>query len=214
MGGIIGYARTSTIDQKAGLEAQQRDLRAAGCQQIYSEQVSSVAERAQLEIVLATLTAGDTLMVTKPDRLSRSTAHFLELVEDLTKRDVGLVILSMGGERLDTRKPMSKLIMTVLVAVAAWEREAMLERQLEGIAKARQEGKYKGRKPPPDSLIDSVIQCDAEGLIQADIAVRCKTSISTVGRIIRAHKCREDGHILLSAPAFAHNSNAVDAVFE
>jgi DNA invertase Pin-like site-specific DNA recombinase len=143
----IGYCRTSTLDQKAGLAAQERDLRAAGADRVISEQISSLADRPGLAEALAALQAGDVLMVTKPDRLARSTAHLLTVVDDLNKRGVGLIILSMGGERLDTRNPTSKLILTIMGAIAAWEREIMLERQKEGIAKAKRAGKYKGRKP-------------------------------------------------------------------
>jgi DNA invertase Pin-like site-specific DNA recombinase len=86
---------------------------------------------------LAFLREGDVLRVTKPDRLARSTAELLSIEADLTKRGIGLVILSMGGERLDTGKPTSKLMLTILAGVATWEREIMLERQREGIAKAK-----------------------------------------------------------------------------
>src|SRR6201988_3103314 len=144
---LVGYARTSTADQKAGLAGQDRDLRAAGAERIFSEQVSSVTQRAALADCLGFLRDGDVLMVTKPDRLARSTAELLTIESDLTKRGIGLVILSMGGERLDTRNPTSKLMLTILAGVATWEREIMLERQREGIAKAKAEGKYKGRKP-------------------------------------------------------------------
>ena len=89
--------------------------------------------------------------MTKPDRLARSTAQLLSIEADLTKRGVGLVILSMGGEKLDTRKPTSKLMLTILAGVATWEREIMLERQREGIAKAKAAGKYKGRPPSLDA---------------------------------------------------------------
>jgi DNA invertase Pin-like site-specific DNA recombinase len=143
---IWAYARTSTAEQNAGLAAQERDLRAAGAERIVSEQISSVAKRPGLEALLAGLTAGDVLIVTKPDRLARSTAQMLAIVEDLTSRGVGLILLSMGGERLDTRNPTSKLILTIMAGIAAWEREIMKERQKEGVAKARAAGKYKGRK--------------------------------------------------------------------
>jgi DNA invertase Pin-like site-specific DNA recombinase len=83
------------------------------------------------------------LTVTKPDRLARSTAELLSTEADLSKRGIGLVVLSMGGERLDTRNPTSKLMLTILAGVATWEREIMLERQREGIAKAKAAGKYK-----------------------------------------------------------------------
>jgi DNA invertase Pin-like site-specific DNA recombinase len=142
---IIGYARTSTTDQTAGLAAQARDLTAAGAERIFAEQVSSVVSRPKLTECLAFLREGDVLAVTKPDRLARSTAELLTIEADLSKRGIGLVVLSMGGERLDTRNPTSKLMLTILAGVAAWEREIMLERQREGIAKAKAAGKYKGR---------------------------------------------------------------------
>jgi DNA invertase Pin-like site-specific DNA recombinase len=142
---IIGYARTSTFDQTAGLAAQERDLVAAGAEKVFTEQVSSVAQRDRLKECLEFLRAGDVLMVTKPDRLARSTMELLAIEADLSKRKIGLVVLSMGGERLDTRNPTSKLMLTILAGVATWEREIMLERQREGIAKAKSEGKYKGR---------------------------------------------------------------------
>jgi DNA invertase Pin-like site-specific DNA recombinase len=142
---IVGYARTSTWDQTAGLAAQQRDLKAAGVDKVFSEQASSVAQRTKLTECLAFLRDGDVLTVTKPDRLARSTAELLSIEADLSKRGIGLVVLSMGGQRLDTRNPTSKLMLTILAGVATWEREIMLERQREGIAKAKAAGKYKGR---------------------------------------------------------------------
>ena len=144
---LIGYARTSTSDQTAGLAAQECDLRAAGVERMFMEQVSSMAQRAGLTDCLGFLRHGDVLVVTKPDRLARSTAELLTIEADLSKRGIGLVVLSMGGERLDTRNPTSKLMLTILAGVATWEREIMLERQREGIARAKADGAYKGRKP-------------------------------------------------------------------
>ena len=149
---LVGYARTSTADQCAGLEAQKRDLATAGAERVFTEQVSSVAQRAGLTECLAFLRAGDVLIVTKPDRLARSTAELLAVEADLAKRQVGLIVLSMGGERFDTRNPTSKLILTILAGVATWEREIMLERQREGIAKAKAAGKYQGRPPSLDAV--------------------------------------------------------------
>jgi DNA invertase Pin-like site-specific DNA recombinase len=142
---IVGYARTSTTDQ-GRLAAQERDLTEAGADRIFGEQLSSVAKRVKLAECLAFMREGDVLTVTKPDRLARSTAELLSIEADLSKRGIGLVVLSMGGgERLDTRNPTSKLMLTILAGVATWEREIMLERQREGIAKAKAAGKYKGR---------------------------------------------------------------------
>ena len=136
---LVGYARTSTAEQAAGLEAQERDLKAAGCERVVSERVSSVATREGLRECLAYLRDGDALVVTKPDRLARSTIELLQIEADLSRRGIGLVVLSMGGEKLDTRNPTSKLMLTILAGVATWEREIMLERQHEGIAKDRRQ---------------------------------------------------------------------------
>jgi DNA invertase Pin-like site-specific DNA recombinase len=112
------------------LAAKQRDLKAAGAEKVFSEQASSVVQRTKLTECLAFLRDGDVLTVTKPDRLARSTAELLSIEADLTKRGIGLVVLSMGGERLDTRKPTSKLMLTILAGGDVGTRD-MLERQRE-----------------------------------------------------------------------------------
>jgi len=178
---IVGYARTSTSDQTAGLAAQERELTAMGAERLYSEQVSSVAHRSRLYDCLSFLRDGDLLVVTKPDRLARSTAELLDIETDLSKRGIGLVILSMGGERLDTRNPTSKLMLTILAGVATWEREIMLERQREGIAKAKAEGKYKGR---PASLNPAEIATLAQTMGPAAIAKHLGIARSSVYRLL------------------------------
>jgi DNA invertase Pin-like site-specific DNA recombinase len=178
---IIGYGRTSTTDQTAGLAGQERDLVAAGATKVFVEQASSVAQRTKLADCLAFLREGDVLMVTKPDRLARSTAELLAIEADLSKRGVGLVVLSMGGERLDTRNPTSKLMLTILAGVATWEREIMLERQREGIAKAKSEGKYKGRPASVDAA--QIRQLNAT-MGPAAIAKQLGIARSTVYRLL------------------------------
>ena len=178
---IIGYGRTSTTDQTVGLAGQERDLKAAGAAKLFTEQVSSVAQRARLTECLAFLREGDVLMVTKPDRLARSTAELLAIEADLSKRGVGLVVLSIGGERLDTRNPTSKLMLTILAGVATWEREVMLERQREGIAKAKKEGKYKGR---PASIDAAEIKRLSADLGPAAMAKQLGVARSTVYRLL------------------------------
>jgi DNA invertase Pin-like site-specific DNA recombinase len=179
---LIGYARTSTTDQTAGLAGQERDLTAAGVERIFSEQVSSVAKRDRLAECLTFLRDGDVLMVTKPDRLARSTAELLTIEADLSKRKIGLVILSMGGERLDTRNPTSKLMLTILAGVATWEREIMLERQREGIAKAKAEGKYKGR--PSSIEAAKVHELRTAGMGPVAIAKQLGIARSSVYRML------------------------------
>jgi DNA invertase Pin-like site-specific DNA recombinase len=178
---IVGYARTSTTDQAAGLAAQERGLTAAGAERIFGEQVSSTAKRVKLAECLAFMREGDVLTVAKPDRLARSTAELLSIEADLSKRGIGLVVLSMGGERLDTRNPTSKLMLTILAGVATWEREIMLERQREGIAKAKAAGKYKGRLVSIDAA--QIRQLRAE-LGPAAIAKRLGIARSSVYRAL------------------------------
>ena len=100
---IVGYARTSSLAQVAGLEAQERELRAAGCDKIFREQVSSVAERQQLEAALDYVREGDSFAVTKLDRLARSVGDLLAIVARLEAKRVSLRVLSMSGNQaLDT----------------------------------------------------------------------------------------------------------------
>ena len=181
---IVGYARTSTSDQTAGLAAQERDLKTAGAERVFSEQVSSVAKRSRLAECLAFLRDGDALVVAKPDRLARNTAELLTIEADLSKRGIGLLVLSMGGEKLDTRNPTSKLMLTILGGVATWEREVMLERQREGIAAAKAAGKYRGRAPTAKRQAAEVRLLKAEGLKPAEIATKLDISLRSYFRIV------------------------------
>src|ERR1700732_2563207 len=114
---IVGYARTSTAGQIAGLEAQERELRAAGCDKIFREQVSSVAERQQLEAALDYVREGDSLTVTKLDRLARSVGDLLATVAKLEAKGVSLRVLSMSGtQSLDTSTAIGRLMLSVIGA--------------------------------------------------------------------------------------------------
>jgi len=184
---LIGYARTSTTEQEAGLTAQERDLVAAGVDagRVYAEQVSATAaQRPRLAEALAYAREGDTLVVTKPDRLARSVADLLALVESLGKRGVGLRVLSMGGAELDTSMPTGRLMLTMLGAVAEFERALMLERQREGIAAAKAEGKYKGRVPTVQKQAAEMQALRAQGVGPAEIARRLGVARSSVYRVL------------------------------
>ncbi|WP_170446233.1 recombinase family protein [Ruegeria arenilitoris] len=183
---IIGYARTSTLEQQAGLEAQQKILSEVGCEKIYSEQVSSVASREALSEALSYCREGDVLIVTKLDRLARSVRHLGEIVDDLTQRGVALRVLDMS---LDTSTATGKLMLNVLGSIAQFEREMMLERQREGIAKAKAEGKYKGRKPTARMRASEVLQLLGQGYKKHEIAQRLSISQRSVYRIVsEAHQ--------------------------
>ena len=154
---------TSSLAQVAGLEAQERELRTAGCDKIFAEQVSSVAQREQLEAALDYVREGDTFTVTKLDRLARSVGDLLEIVARLEAKKVSLRVLAMSGaEPLDTGTAMGRLMLAVIGAVGQAEREAMLERQREGIAKAKREGRYKGRVPTARCKADEITRLKEE----------------------------------------------------
>ena len=144
---LFGYARTSTADQQAGFEARLVELNTYGCERTYQKQVSAVATRTQLERAIDMLRQGDKLVVTKLDSLARSVAYMGDLLEQIEAKGAGLVILSMGNERVDTSTATGKLILNMMVSVAQFEREMMKERQLMGIKRPQAEGKYKGRIP-------------------------------------------------------------------
>lgn len=181
---LVGYARVSTTDQQAGLEAQLDELRALGCEKVFSEQVSAVARRAVLDEVLRFLREGDALVVTKPDRLARSTADLLAIVDDLTRRGIGLRIISMSGLELDTSKATSKLMLTMLAAVSEFERTLMKERQRDGVRKAVAENRYKGRQPTARRKEPLVLKLRADGVKPIDIAKQTGISRASVYRIL------------------------------
>jgi DNA invertase Pin-like site-specific DNA recombinase len=183
---LVGYARTSTEEQTAGLEAQVAALGKEGCTKLFQERVSSVAQRDQLEAALDFVRDGDTLVVTKMDRLARSTQHLLEIVEGLEAKGVALRILDFKGDTVDTHSPTGKLILTMFAAFAQFERELMLDRQRHGIAKAKAEGKYKGRKPTARVKADEVKELLAAGIGPSEIARRLEIGRSSVHRILRA----------------------------
>ena len=179
---LVGYARVSTLDQEAGFEVQLRELERVGCEKVFSEQVSSVAKRPQLTAALEFLRDGDTLVVTKLDRLARSVTHMGEILTVLEAKGVALRIMSLG---VDTGTPTGKLMLNVLAGVAQFEREMMLERQREGIAKAKEEGKYKGRKPTARAKAAEIEALAAEGLSMAKIANRLGIGVGSVHRALR-----------------------------
>lgn len=181
---IVGYARTSTVDQEAGLSAQLRDLENAGCTKIFQEQISSVAnKRPQLDAAFQYLREGDTLLVTKLDRLARSVSDLVKTTEYLKAKGVALRILNMN---LDTQTPTGKLMVNLLGSIAEFERELMLERQKEGIAKAKAMGKYKGRAPTAMAKAKEVRQLKNDGMKPNDIATEVGISRASVFRILKA----------------------------
>jgi DNA invertase Pin-like site-specific DNA recombinase len=182
---IVGYARTSSLAQVAGLEAQERDLRAAGCEKIYSEKVSSVAERQQLEAAFDYVREGDSICVTRIDRLARSVGNLLAIVARLEAKKVSLRVLSISGNQaLDTATSTGRLMLAVIGAIGQAEREGMLERQREGIAKAKREGRYKGRVPTARRQAAEIARLKANGVTPSEIASRLGIGRASVYRVL------------------------------
>lgn len=181
---LIGYARVSTIDQVAGLEAQERELAATGCTKVFSERVSSVAQRDQLDAALDFVREGDALVCLRLDRLARSTSDLLAIIVKLEAKGVALRVCDFGGQPVDTQSPSGKLIVTLFAAVAQFERELSLQRQKEGIAKAKAEGRYKGRAPTARRQAGRVAQLHACGMGASAIAAEVGISRSSVHRLL------------------------------
>lgn len=181
---LIGYARVSTTDQVAGMDVQRADLLATGCTKMFTEQVSSVAQRDQLSAALDFARDGDTLVVTRLDRLARSTADLLAIVGTLEAKQIGLRILDFGGTLVDTKSLTGRMLLTMFAAVAEFERAVMLDRQRAGIAKAKAEGRYRGRVPTARRQSGRVAELYASGKGASVIAAEVGISRASVYRIL------------------------------
>lgn len=177
----IGYARVSTEDQS--LEVQLDQLQAAGCSKIFQETASGAqANRPQLAALLDYVREGDTVTVCKLDRVARSTTHLLQIVDTLESEGVAFRVLNIS---LDTGTPTGRLMLTMLAAIATFERELMLERQREGIRAAQSKGKYQGRKPTARAKAAQIVELVAAGKTRAAVAEELKIGVASVYRIMR-----------------------------
>ena len=166
-----------------GWSSRGQNWRSAGCEEIFSEQVSAVAQRDRLKEALRFVRRGDNLAVCKPDWLARSTTDLLRIVEGLDRRGVGLIMLGMGGQQIDTRSPTGKLMVTMLAAISEFERGLLLERQREGVAEAKADGKYRGRKSTARAKAAEVPRLNDEGL-RAETAERSDIGVASVYRVL------------------------------
>jgi DNA invertase Pin-like site-specific DNA recombinase len=173
----IGYARVSSTGQSLDSQLEQLNH----CDIIFQEKVSAATlARPELDRLMQYARKDDVVVVTKLDRLARSTKDLLEIVEDLDKRQVSLKIMNIN---LDTSSPTGKLMLTMLGAIAEFERGLMLERQAEGIARAKDQGKYKGRTPKLRALLPKVNELKAQGRRLVDIATMLGVSPATLYRM-------------------------------
>ena len=175
----IGYARTSTVEQNYSLEHQIERLEKEGCEKIFSEQVSSIEQRPEFQKAIEFARDGDTLVITKLDRFARSITDLWKHIEILKEKGVSIQILDL---HLDTNSPTSRLQISLLGAIAEWEREMMLERQRIGIAKAKADGKYKGRADTARRQSPRIKELHRQGIKPSQIAKELDIGVASVYR--------------------------------
>ena len=150
----VAYIRVSTEEQNTA--RQEEAMKSQGVEKTFIEKISGKSmDRPQLKAMLDYVREGDILVVESYSRLARNTKDLLSIVEELEKKSVAFVSLK---ENIDTSTPQGKLMLTIFAGLAQFERECTLQRQKEGIAIAKAEGKYKGRKPVaiPDNWKETI----------------------------------------------------------
>lgn len=182
IGQLIGYARASSLGQDVDIQVEQ--LKAAGCHKLFTEKRSgrTLAGREALTEALGWAREGDTLIVTRLDRLARSGADLYNIVEQLNAKGVGFKCLQQG--MVDTTTPSGKLVLGILGAVAEFENDIRRERQREGIDKAKARGVYKGRPAAIDAA--EVKRLKAAGHGAAAIARQLGIGRASVYRVLNA----------------------------
>ena len=180
---IVGYARVSTRGQS--LEAQLKALNEAGVEDdhLFKEKLSGAkTDRPELEAMLKHARKGDTVVVTKLDRIARSTKHLLQIADELDNKSVTFKVLNI---QLDTSTPTGKLMLTMLGAVAQFEREIMLERQREGFEIAKAKGRIKGRPSTAQDKAEDVVRLTSTGMTKQAVADDLGIGVASVYRILK-----------------------------
>jgi DNA invertase Pin-like site-specific DNA recombinase len=179
---IYGYARVSTDGQS--LDAQREVLKAVGCTKVFSEKQSGTkTDRAALAKAVAVLEPGDVLIVTKIDRLARSTRDLLNTLHEVTAKDAGF--RSLGDPWLDTTTPHGKLLTTVLAGFAEFERMLIISRTSEGRKRAKARGQHMGRpsKLSPFQRAEAIARVKTGVETLSDIGRSYGVSHTTIGRL-------------------------------
>ena len=177
---IYGYARVSTDDQDTGL--QEEALRKAGCEIIRCEKQSGASrkDRVELQTLLDFVRPGDTLMVTRIDRLARSVGDLQQIVDELHDKGVDL---KATEQQIDTSTAAGKCFLDMLGVFAEFETNLRRERQMEGIAKAKAKGVYRGRQKSIDR--DRVLEMKGQGIGATAIAREMGIDRTSVYRVLR-----------------------------
>lgn len=190
---IVGYARVSTIDQN--LEIQLKVLQSIKSDKIFAEKKSGNQQkgRTQLEACLDYLREGDTLVVTRIDRLSRSLRDLQNLVHQLDEKGI---FLKAVEQPVDTSNAAGKAFFDMLGVFAEFETNLRRERQLEGVIKAKKEGKYKGRKPTALAKSQDVIDLIKEDFTREAVAKKLEIGAASVYRILKSYKIQHPDQLI------------------
>ncbi len=177
---LVGYARVSSVGQSLGVQLEA--LEAAGCEKVFSEKRSgtSTAQRDQLEEAMSFVREGDTLVVTRLDRLARSASDLHAIIRKLSDKGASFHCIQQPG--MDTTSSTGKLLLGVLASIAEFEADIRRERQREGIERAKAAGVYRGRKPSVD--VAAVRKLRDEGLGGTEIAKQLGIGRASVYRAL------------------------------
>jgi DNA invertase Pin-like site-specific DNA recombinase len=177
----VGYARVSSVGQS--LEVQLDKLSGFGCDKIFKEKISGItAQRQELTNCLSYLRDGDVLVITKLDRLARSTLHLHKIVDGLNKKGVGFKVIDQS---IDTTTKEGRLMFSILASIAEFETELRKERQMEGIAKAKDNGVSFGRKSKlTDKQVEELKLKRSQGVLIKDLMSEYGLSKASVYRLL------------------------------
>jgi DNA invertase Pin-like site-specific DNA recombinase len=192
MGENLAYIRVSTVEQNEGrqLEAMKR----YNIDKTFTDKASGkdINNRPELKALIEYARSGDTVYIESFSRLARNTQDLLNLVDAMNSKDIKVISLKEG---LDSGTPTGKLMLTMIGAIATFERECMLERQKEGIALAKAEGKYKGRKEKelPKNFDDLYQQYISRRMTKTRLAELCNVSRPVMDRLLEKYEASKGG---------------------
>lgn len=186
---ILGYVRVSTVEQNEGRQLE--TMKKYEVEKTFSEKISAKdTNRPKLQELLDFARSGDTIVVHDFSRLARSTVDLLNIVEQLEKKEVKLI---SAKEMIDSSTPNGKLMLTMIGAINEFERANLLERQKEGIALAKAQGKYKGRKevniPNFSEYYDRYLNRE---FTKVSLAKELDISRNTLDKLIKEHLAEEE----------------------
>ena len=182
---LVGYARVSTLDQDHTTQIER--IQSAGCEKVFAEQRSGTSKegRTALADCLEYIREGDTLVITKIDRLARSARDLHNLVAELDSKGITLKALDQD---IDTSTAHGKAFLGMMATFAEFETNIRKERQLEGIAAAKAKGKYTGRKPTAQNKASEIMALVEQGLTKPAIAEQVGISVASVYNVIANNK--------------------------